>query len=110
MVTHTLVFAFPAEMTEDDRAEFFREGSALVLGTGFADAYRHWPHMPLVDAAREVLAPVFTPSAMAQIECRDFAAMRQLFAHPSLAAFVGRWQARFPYQAVSVNTGPSQPE
>ncbi|MER5618067.1 hypothetical protein [Streptomyces sp. NPDC002215] len=104
MVTHTLVFGFPDAMSEADRARFFREGSALVLGSGFADSYRHWPHVPLTDDVGAALAPVFVPSEMAQIKCADLDTMRRLFAHPPLLDFVQRWQAQFPYRAVSVNT------
>ncbi|MFE0379344.1 hypothetical protein ACFW1M_28075 [Streptomyces inhibens] len=104
MVTHTLVFQFTDDMSEADRARFFREGSALVLGSGLAVSYRHWPHVPLTDDVGAAVAPVFVPSAMAQIKCADLATMRKLFAHPPLMEFVQQWQARFPYKAVSVNT------
>jgi hypothetical protein len=104
MVTHTLVFHFSDEMSGADRAQFFREGSALVLASGLADSYRHWPHVPLHDDVGAEVAPVFVPSAMARITCRDLGTMRELFAHPPLLEFVRHWQSRFPYQAVSVNT------
>ncbi|MCX5339148.1 hypothetical protein [Streptomyces atratus] len=104
MVTHTLVFQFTGAMTEEDRARFFREGAALVLGSGLAESYRHWPHTPLSDEVGAAVAPVFVPSAMAQIKCADLDTMRKLFAYPPLMEFVQQWQARFPYKAVSVNT------
>ncbi|QMU67345.1 hypothetical protein [Streptacidiphilus sp. P02-A3a] len=104
MVTHTLVFSFPADMTEADRDRFFQEGSALVLGSGLAESYEHRRHIPLVDDVGEVLAPVFVASAIAQVRCRDLDAMRRLFAYPALGAFVQRWQRQFPYQAVTINS------
>ena len=104
MVTHTLVFQFSDEMSEADRARFFREGSALVLGSGLADSYRHWPNVPLHDDVGAAVAPVFVPSAMAQVKCPDLDTMRKLFAYGPLLEFVQQWQQRFPYKAVSVNT------
>lgn len=103
-MTHTLVFQFAKRMSAADRDRFFSEGSALVLGSGFAQSYRHWPHIPLSDDVGAVVAPVFVATAMAQIRCADLDSMRKLFAYPPLLGFVQRWQAEFPYEAVSVNT------
>lgn len=101
MVTHTLVFAFPDEMSEADRDEFFREGSALALGSGFAESYRHRPSISL---SSQVNPSDFTASAIAEVTCPDLDAMRKFFAHPPLIEFVRRWQLRFPYKVVWVNT------
>jgi hypothetical protein len=104
MVTHTLLFSFPEEMTEADRERFFREGSALILGSGLARSYEYKRHIPLAsDAAREAPAE-FTASAVALIKCASHEAMRELFAYPSLGEFVRSWQARFPYRVVTANT------
>jgi hypothetical protein len=104
MVTHTLVFSFPDEMSEADRDQFFREGSALVLGSGLAESYEHKRHIPLVSGAATPASPVFAASRVARIRCASLDAMQELFAYPPLAEFVRRWQRRFPYKVVVANT------
>ncbi|GAA3191972.1 hypothetical protein GCM10010468_00570 [Actinocorallia longicatena] len=99
-MTHTILFAFPDEMSEADRAEFFREGTAMALDSGLVESYEHRPGIPL---STEV-APVFVPSAMARIRYADVESLREYLRHPPVAEFVRRWRRRFPYQAVSVNT------
>jgi hypothetical protein len=101
MVTHTLIFSFLEEMSEMDRAQFFSEASAVILGSGLAESYQQRRHIPLPGDAN---SPVFVASAMAQVRCADLDAIQKLFTHPPLGEFVQRWQAKFPYQVVWVNT------
>ncbi|KWV34059.1 antibiotic biosynthesis monooxygenase family protein [Micromonospora rifamycinica] len=100
MVTHTILFAFPDDMSPTDRDEFFREGTQMALDSGLVLSYRHQPSIPLVSGVQ----PVFVPSAMAQIQHADLDSLQRYLTHPQVAEFVRRWQARFPYRAVSVNT------
>jgi hypothetical protein len=100
MVIHTIFFAFPNEMTEPDRDEFVREGTAMALDSGLVESYVYKRSIPL---AHEV-EPAFVPSAMAQIHYADLDAMRAYLKHPPVREFVRKWQSRFSYQAVSVNT------
>jgi hypothetical protein len=99
-VTHTIFFAFPAEMTEADRAEFFREGTEMAMRSGLVESYVHKPAIPLPTH----VAPAFVPSVMAQMTYPDLDSLRKYLTHPPVAEFVRKWQQRFPYQAVSVNT------
>jgi hypothetical protein len=100
MVTHTILFAFPDEMSEADRDEFVREGTAMALDSGLVESYVYKPGIPLPHEVK----PVFVPSAMAQIRYADLDAMQAYLRHPPVREFVRRWQSKFPYQAVSVNT------
>ncbi len=100
MVTHTIFFAFPDEMTEADRAEFFREGTAMALASDLVESYVHKPSIPLPTH----VAPAFVPSAMAQMRYPDLASLQKYLTHPPVGEFVRKWQQKFPYQAVSVNT------
>ena len=100
MVTHTIFFAFPDQMTEADRTEFFREGSAMALGSGLVESYVYKPAIPLPTQ----VAPAFVPTDMAQMKYPDVDSLRKYLSHPPVAQFVRRWQRRFPYRAVSVNT------
>lgn len=100
MVTHTIFFAFPDEMTEADRAEFFREGTEMALGSGLVESYVHKPAIPLPTH----VAPAFVPSVMAQMTYPDLDSLRKYLTHPPVAEFVRKWQQKFPYRAVSVNT------
>lgn len=100
MVTHTILFSFPDEMSEADRDAFFSEGTAMALDSGLVESYEYQPSIPLSTH----VAPVFAPSAMAQIRYADLDAMTAYLAHPPVGEFVRRWQLRFPYRAVSVNT------
>jgi hypothetical protein len=104
MVTHTIVFSFPDDMSEADRDQFFSEGSAVVLASGFAEAYLHGRNIPIVDEAAAALPPIFAASAIAYVRCADIDSAKKLFAHAPLGEFVKQWQAKFPYKAVSVNT------
>ncbi|MEU4252691.1 hypothetical protein AB0F15_35330 [Amycolatopsis sp. NPDC026612] len=99
-MTHTIFFAFPDRMTEADRAEFFREGSAMALGSGLVESYVYKPAIPLPTQ----VAPAFVPTDMAQMKYPDLDSLRKYLSHPPVAQFVGKWQRRFPYRAVSVNT------
>lgn len=101
MVTHTLVVSFPDHMSQADRDRFFADGAAVVLGTGFAQSYRHWPSVSLTSAVDQ---SAFVASALVQIRCAGIESARQLFAHPSLAEYAKRWRSRFPFQVVAVNT------
>jgi len=100
MVTHTIFFAFPEQMTEADRAEFFREGTAMALGSGLVESYVYRPAIPLPTQ----VAPAFVPTDMAQMKYPDLDSLRKYLTHPPVAQFVRKWQRRFPYRAVSVNT------
>jgi hypothetical protein len=100
MVTHTIFFAFPDEMTDADRAEFFREGTAMALDSGLVESYVHKPAIPLPTH----VAPAFVPSVMAQAKYADLESLRKYLVHPPVGEFVRKWQQRFPYQAVSANT------
>lgn len=100
MVTHTILFSFPDEMSEADRAEFFREGTAMALASGLVLSYAHKPSIPLATHVQ----PDFVPSAMAQIGYADLESLREYLKHPPVSEFVRRWQDKFPYRAVSVNT------
>jgi hypothetical protein len=101
MVTHTLVVSFPDDMSEADRARFFADGAAVVLGSGFAQSYRHWPSVSVPSAVGQ---SAFVASALVQIRCADVESMGKLFAHPALAEYAKRWRGRFPFQVVAVNT------
>ncbi len=101
MVTHTLIFSFPAEMSEAHREQFFREGSAIAIGSGLVESYRHERHIPL---ANDENSPVFVASALARVSHADVDTMRRYVEYPPVREFVRRWQARFPYQVVWVNT------
>lgn len=100
MVTHTIFFAFPDEMSEDDRDEFFREGTRMALESGLVVSYEHRPAIPLPTH----VAPTFVPSAVAQARYADVESLRKYLVHPPVAEFVQRWRERFPYRAVSANT------
>jgi hypothetical protein len=101
MVTHTLVFAFPDEMSEAERERFFTEGAALATGSGLVESYEYRRSISL---SSDVTAPDFVASAMAQVRCADAETMRKYFAYPPLREFVRRWQREFPYRIVWVNT------
>jgi hypothetical protein len=104
MVTHTLIFSFPDDMTEADREQFFSEGSDLVLGSGLAESYQYKRHIPLASNAGTSASPVFTASVVTQIRCASLDVMRRLFAYQPLGDFTRRWHEKFPYNVVSVNT------
>jgi hypothetical protein len=104
MVTHTLLFSFPEEMTEADREQFFREGADVVLGSGLAQSYRYERHVPLASGASAAVPPAFATSWIARITCADFDAMRHLFASPRLGEFTRRWHGKFPYDVASANS------
>jgi hypothetical protein len=103
MVIHTLVFSFPSAMTEQDREQFFGEVKAIMLDGG-AQKFEHRAHLPLPADAR---ASVFVASAIAQISFPDLDAVAAASALPALGEFIGRWQARFPYQHVWANHEPA---
>jgi hypothetical protein len=100
MVTHTILFSFPDEMSEADRDEFFREGIEMALESGLVLSYEHRPSIPLPTHVE----PAFVPSAIAQMRYADLESLRKYLQHPPVAEFVRRWRERFPYRAVSVNT------
>lgn len=100
MVTHTILFSFPDEMSEADRDEFFREGTKMALDSGLVLSYTHQPSIPLPTQVE----PAFVPSAMAQIRHADIESLQKYLRHPPVAEFVRRWRERFAYRAVSVNT------
>jgi hypothetical protein len=100
MVTHTILFSFPDEMSAADCDEFVREGTLMALDSGLVESYVFKPAIPLPHD----VPPVFVPSAMAQIRYADIDAMRAYLKHPPVGEFVRKWQSRFTYQAVSVNT------
>jgi len=101
MVTHTLVFSFPDQMSDADRDQFFSEGSALILDSGLVESYEHKRSIPV---ASDVNASAFVASAIARARCADLDTMRKFFAYPPLIQFVRRWQDKFPYDVVWVNT------
>lgn len=100
MVTHTILFAFPDEMSQADRDAFFREGIEMAMDSGLVLSYEYRPSITLPTH----VAPAFVPSAMAQIRYADVESLRKYLTHPPVAKFVRRWRERFPYRAVSVNT------
>ena len=97
MITHTLIYSFPPAMTEQDRQQFFNEVGAMLLGEGKASTFRQWAHRPLPGGDH---APVFTATDVAQFDFADLDTLAAASALPALREFVGRWQARFPYQLV----------
>ena len=100
MITHTLIYSFPPEMTEQDRKQFFDEIGAMMLGEGKASRFQRWEHQPLPGGDH---APVFTATDEAQFDFADLDALAAASALPALREFMGRWQARFPYQLVWAN-------
>ena len=100
MVTHTILFSFPDEMSQADRQEFFREGIAMAFDSGLVLSYAYKPSIPLPTHVE----PAFVPSAIAHIGYADLESLQKYLTHPPVKQFVRRWQARFPYRAVSVNT------
>ncbi|MEV4517959.1 hypothetical protein AB0K00_54515 [Dactylosporangium sp. NPDC049525] len=100
MVTHTILFSFPDEMSQADRDEFFREGTVMALESGLVLSYAHQASIQLPTHVE----PAFVPSAMAQIRYADVASLQRYLTHPPVGEFVQRWRAKFPYRAVSVNT------
>ena len=109
MVTHTLVLSFPDAMSEKDRELFFRDGAAVVLGSGLAESYHHWTGVSVPSA---VDASTFAASAMVQIRCADVESLRKLFAHPPLGEYAKRWRSEFPFRVVAINTAgpPAEPD
>jgi hypothetical protein len=100
MVTHTILFSFPDEMSAADRDEFFREGTEMALETGLVVSYEYRPSIPLPTRVE----PAFVPSAMSQIRYADLESLQKYLKHPAVGEFVLRWRERFSYRAVSVNT------
>jgi hypothetical protein len=103
MITHTLVFSFPVEMTAEDRDQFFTEISHLMVDRGGATSFEHRAHQP---AAGDEHAPVFVASAIAQVQFSELNQVGAASALPDLQSFIGRWQSRYPYKAVWVNHAP----
>jgi hypothetical protein len=103
MITHTLIYSFPAAMGEQDREQFFDEIEALMRGDGHAIKFEHQPHLSL---AADEYAPVFAATDVAEIVFADLDAVAAASALPALQEFVGRWQARFPYKLVWANYEP----
>jgi hypothetical protein len=104
MVIHTLIYSFPSAMTEQDRKQFFSELEALMLDEGHASAFELRPHLRL---PADQHAPVFAATDVAQIAFPDLDAVGAASALPALNEFIGRWQARFPYQLVWANHEPA---
>jgi hypothetical protein len=100
MVMHTIFFAFPDTMTDADRAEFFREGTEMALDSGLVESYVHKPNIKLPTH----VSPAFVPTEMAQMRYPDIESLQKYLKHPPVGEFVKKWQQKFPYQAVSVNT------
>jgi hypothetical protein len=103
MITHTLIYSFPAAMTEQDREQYFDEAGAMMLGEGKASEFRHWTHQPLPGDR----APVFTATDVAQVDFADRDALAAALALPALREFLVRWQTRFPYKVVFANYEPA---
>jgi hypothetical protein len=51
-------------------------------------------------------SPVFTATAIVQLGLADLDALNASFTTPGLEEFIGRWQARYPYQVVWANHEP----
>jgi hypothetical protein len=103
MITHTLIYSFPAAMTEQDREQYFDEASAMMLGEGKASRFQHWAHQPLPGDR----TPVFAATNVAQVDFADLDALAAALALPALREFIDRWQARFPFKVVFANYGPA---
>jgi hypothetical protein len=103
MITHTLVFSFPAEMSVEERDQFFTDIRQLLVDRGGAAKFEHHAHLP---AAEDEHAPVFVASAIAQVQFSDLAQLAAASALPELEALIGRWQSRYPYKVVWTNHAP----
>ena len=106
MIIHTLVFSFDPAMTEEDRKQYFDELRQIVEESGFARGFEYRDHIALPPMDEH--APVFIASALAQIALPDLNAVGALGSAKPLQEFMGRWQARYPYKVVWVNTEPQQ--
>jgi hypothetical protein len=103
MITHTLVFSFPGEMSAEERDDFFSEIRQLLVERGGAAKFDHHAHLP---AAEDEHAPVFVASAIAQVQFSDLDQLETASALPELESFIGRWQSRYPYKVVWANHAP----
>jgi hypothetical protein len=104
MIIHTLVFSFDPAMTRQDRDRFFEEMQHIVEESGLATGFDHRDHVPFPPMDEH--APVFAASALAQIAFPDINAVGALGIATPLQQFIERWQARYPYKVVWVNTEP----
>jgi hypothetical protein len=103
MITHTLVFSFPVEMSAEEQDQFFIEIRQLMVDQGGAARFEHHAHLP---AAGDEYAPVFVASAIAQVQFSDLDQVDTASALPELQASIGRWQSRYPYKVVWANHAP----
>jgi hypothetical protein len=104
MIIHTLLYSFPAAMSQSERDRFFAEVGSIMLGTANATTFEHWPHLPLPADAH---APVFAATDVVQIGFPDLDTLAAASALPDMHQFMARWQERFPYQVVWVNHQPA---
>jgi hypothetical protein len=100
MIIHTLIYSFPAEMPEQDCAQFFNELESLSQGDGGATNFSYQRHLA---TPNDEYAPVFAATDVAQIGFADLDAVQKMSALPALADFIARWQKRFPYRLVWAN-------
>jgi len=91
-------------MTEGDRKQYFAEMREIVEESGLAEGFEHRDHIALPPMDEH--APVFVASALAQIVLPDLNAVGALGSTKALQEFMGRWQARYPYKVVWINTEP----
>lgn len=103
MIIHTLVYSFPAEMTDNDRDEFFHEVASIMLNRGHAQKVEYRPHLRL---PADDHAPVFIASDISQVTFPDLDALAATSALPAMHEFMAKWQQRYPYQVVWVNHEP----
>jgi aromatase len=101
MIKHTLIYAFPPQMTAADQRQFFDELAEIMSSSPLCSDFRYGAHLPTASDAR---ARTFVASAVAEITCADLADLSTLSGFPPLRRLTSTWHARFPYEVVWANT------
>ncbi|GGZ97219.1 Dabb family protein [Streptomyces echinoruber] len=100
MIVHTLIYRFPDDVAEEQRAEFFDAMRQLVLKTGLIKGFDHKPHLwlPADDRARGM-----TAASIAQFTCDDLDSLQKFSELPEVYDFVTDWKRRLRFEAAYAN-------
>jgi hypothetical protein len=103
MIVHTLLYSFPAEVPEADRAAFFAALRELVESTGLVEAFDVKPHLWLTADER---ARGMTAASIAQFTTKDLATLDEFSKLPVVFDFVTDWKGKLHFEAAYANHEP----
>ncbi|PZG53354.1 hypothetical protein C1I98_05525 [Spongiactinospora gelatinilytica] len=100
MIVHTLIYRFPATVTEQDQQEFFAAMKELLDRHDTIKGFDHRPHLwlPADKGSRGI-----TASAIAQFSTESLDDLKTFSETPEVYDFTTQWKGKLQFEAAYAN-------